>query len=120
MISMTNKEQLAELSTLLVKWDVPDFILNINTDRICCIISSSIRIYKITCDDSNCGLHLNLHNNMCAFGKHCYVISCSGKFCDVSGFSDGIGELQNVPVVDAVIVYNCHVTHQCYLLIVNC
>lgn len=66
---------------------------------------------------SNGGSHLDSHANMCVFGKHCYVISRSSKFCHVSGFSDGIGKLQKVLVVDAVVAYDCYVTHQCYLLI---
>ena len=115
-IGMGNRHQTKSFNILCEQsdiWDVPLYILEAANDRICSVISYSINI-SATNDDvplSNGGSHLDSHTNMCLFGKYCYVISCSGKFCDVSGFSDGIGKLQKVPAIGAVITYNCSITY---------
>ena len=60
---------------------------------------------------------LDSHANMCVFGKHCIVISESKRTVDVSAFTSAAGGLTKVPIVDALVAYNCKRTNQVYLLV---
>jgi hypothetical protein len=44
-------------------------------------------------NEINGGSQLDSHVNMNVFGKHCYVISSSGKYANVSAFSDEVGAM---------------------------
>ena len=57
------------------------------------------------------------HANMCVVGKHCIIISRSGKTINVGTFSPSAGSLSVVPIVNAVIAYDCRRTNQTYLLV---
>jgi hypothetical protein len=67
--------------------------------------------------ETNGGSQLNSHANMNVFGKHCYVISNSGKYANVSAFSEEVGSMLKVPIVDAIIAYDCPFTEKTYILI---
>ena len=62
-------------------WDVPRCTLEPTNNRICSVILSLLLISNTTVDEptNNGESHLDSHANMCVFGKHCFVISCSGK-----------------------------------------
>jgi hypothetical protein len=62
---------------------------------------------------------LDSHANMIVLGKHCFIISYSGKYIDVNAFADAVGGLSQVPIVDAAITYDCPYTHKSWLLIVR-
>ena len=59
------------------------------------------------------------HANMCVLGKHCYLLTelSTARTVDVGAFSDSAGGLNNVPIVDAMLAYNCERTDQVYLLV---
>ena len=69
------------------------------------------------------GVHTELdsHANMCVLGKHCYLLSelSTARSVHVAAFSDSAGGLNNVPIVDAMIAYDCKRTNQVYLLILR-
>ena len=67
--------------------------------------------------NNNLGTHLDSHANMVVLGKHCRIISQSGTTAQVSEFTDDIGCLQAVPIVDAAISYDCPNTGRVYVLI---
>ena len=62
---------------------------------------------------------LDSHANMCVLGKHCYLLTelSSARTVNVGAFSDSAGGLNNVPIVDACLSYNCERTNQVYLLV---
>ena len=61
---------------------------------------------------------LDSHANMAVVGRHCFVFEKTGRQCDVSAFSPNIATT-SLPIVDAVIVYDCPYTLQSYLLMVR-
>ena len=62
---------------------------------------------------------LDSHANMCVLGKHCYILSRSGKNVDVGAFTESAGGLNQVPIVDAMLAYDCRRTNQVYLLVLR-
>ena len=61
---------------------------------------------------------LDSHANMAVLGKNCFVFERTGRHCDVSAFSPNIATT-SLPIVDAVIVYDCPYSMQSYLLMVR-
>ena len=59
---------------------------------------------------------LNSHKNIIVCGKNCWIISCSWKSIDVAAFVSEVGGLKEVPMVDALIAYDCPITHRTFLL----
>ena len=55
---------------------------------------------------------------MAVLGKNCFVFEDSGKTCTVSAFSPSL-PATTLPIVDAVIVYDCPFTMQSYMLMVR-
>jgi hypothetical protein len=47
------------------------------------------------------------------------IVSTTGKTVSVQGFSDEIGQAISVPVVDAVLVYDCPVSGESYILLLR-
>jgi hypothetical protein len=76
-------------------------------------------ISAVSLDSEVIQTDLDSHANMIVVGKHCYIISYSGKYIDVNAFSDAVGGLSQVPIVDAAIAYDCPCTHKSWLLIVR-
>ena len=56
---------------------------------------------------------------MIVLGRHCFIISRSGKVIDVSTFAEAAGGLSQVPIVDAAIAYDCPRSEKTYILIVR-
>jgi hypothetical protein len=64
---------------------------------------------------------LDSHANMICLGRHCSVIRRTGVTMKGKAFVSEVGSLDNIPVVDAVIVYDCPFTGESYfLLMYNC
>ena len=50
---------------------------------------------------------LDSHANMICVGEQATIIQHTGKYADVSAFAKDVGTLPRVPVVDAVVTYDC-------------
>ena len=70
-------------------------------------------------DESGSRIELDSHANMCVLGKQCYVLSKSGKSVDVGAFTESAGGLNQVPIVDAMLAYDCKRINQVYLLVLR-
>ena len=56
---------------------------------------------------------------MCVLGKQCQILSKSGRSVDVGAFTESAGGLNQVPIVDAMLAYDCKRTNQVYLLVLR-
>ena len=50
---------------------------------------------------------LDSHTHVAIVGKHCNVIANSGKTVRGQPFSPDCGSLENIPIVDAAIMWQC-------------
>ena len=66
----------------------------------------------------NKGTHFDSHATMVVCGKHCHILSRSGINATVSAFTDDVGTMQ-IPIIDAVIVYDCPDITKVWLLIIR-
>ena len=63
---------------------------------------------------------LDSHANMIVVGKQDFVFSHSGQSVDVKAFTAEVGGLYKVPIVDAVIAYDCpHIGDTLILVAMN-
>ena len=62
---------------------------------------------------------LDSHADSPVVGKHCKILEYTGKTVDVSGFSDSLGECKSIPVVNCALAYDCVITQQTHILIIN-
>ena len=60
---------------------------------------------------------LDSHANMCVFGSNCWIAAKTGRSIDVGAFAEQAGGLENVPVVDVIVAYDCLRTGQVFLFI---
>lgn len=60
---------------------------------------------------------LDSHANMVVLGRHCFIFEWSGKFCSVNPFTETLGSIKNVPIVDAAILYECPYTQESFVLL---
>ena len=61
---------------------------------------------------------LDSHANIMVFGIGCYIFdSIDQKTCNVQPFDPSIGVAKNVPIVDAVLAYDCPYTYKTYILL---
>ena len=86
-------------------------------DHLLLSISSALS-NSISITDDLPRTELDSHANMAVLGKHCFVFENSGRSCDVSAFSPTIAPT-SLPIVDAVIVYDCPYTFKSYLLMIR-
>ena len=58
---------------------------------------------------------------MCVLGKHCYLLTEleTAQTVSVGAFSESAGGLNNVPIVNAMLAYDCERTNQVYLLVLR-
>ena len=64
---------------------------------------------------------LDSHANVICLGRHCSVVRRTGVTMEVNAFASEVGSLTNIPVVDAVVVYDCLYTGESYFLLMhNC
>ena len=78
------------------------------------IIASSLNESE---DVEQGGSQLDLHANMIVMGKHSYIISKSGLTANVNAFSQEVGCMLEVPIVDTLMVYECPYTAKLYFLV---
>ena len=64
---------------------------------------------------------LDSHANMCLLRKHCYLLTEleTAQTMSVGVFSESAGGLNNVPIVGAILAYDCERTNQVYLLVLR-
>ena len=62
-------------------------------------------------------MELDSHANMVVIGAHGTIIKKTGKYADVNGFSSEIGTMSRVPIVDAVLAYDCPISRKTNLLV---
>ena len=64
---------------------------------------------------------LDSHANMCVLGKHCFLLSelSTARTVSVGAFAESAGGLDEVPIVDAMLAYDCEQTNQVYLLVLR-
>ena len=62
---------------------------------------------------------LDSHANMCVVGRNAIVVHTSGRHADVKAFSPDINTLQQVPIVDAAVVYDCPYSLCSYVLVMR-
>ena len=56
---------------------------------------------------------------MCVVVRNAYMINYSGKTAEVSLFTLSYDALKNVPLVDAIIAYDCQYSGKTYLLVLT-
>ena len=62
---------------------------------------------------------LDSHANMVVVGRNCTVFDSTGKTCTVNSFAESAGRLEHVPIVDAVVAYDCPYNAKVYLLLMR-
>ena len=70
-------------------------------------------------DEYNTGTHLDSHANMAVCGKHCWVVADTGFKADITAFSDEVGQMLEVLIVDALILYDNPSSGEKFLLVVR-
>ena len=106
------EKMLNQLSGFIEGWDPP---VKVNpTNALKSIIASLMEVE----DDSKGRTELYSHANMVVVGKYCWIISRSKQSVDVSAFAEDVEGLNNVPIVDALFLYDCKRTMKTYLLVV--
>jgi len=71
----------------------------------------------MTSEDSR--TELDSHANMAVVGSNCIIVHNTGKSAQVSPFTSDLGVLQNVPIVDVAIAYDCPVTGETTIFIIS-
>ena len=57
--------------------------------------------------DEETRTELDSHANMVVIGMHAYILNNTGRTTEVSPFTSSYETLKNVPIVDAIIAYDC-------------
>lgn len=105
-------------SDLIKEWDPPSGMLAPNNHLrfwINVSVSQAALISDVIVSGANVSegrTELDSYANMCVLGKHCYILSQSGKNVDVGAFTESAGGLNQVPIVDAMLAYDCRRTIQ--------
>ena len=64
-------------------------------------------------------MRLDSHAVSPVVGYNAYVWRDTGKTISVGGFSKALGRMSSVPIVDAMVTYECPYTNQSYLLVIH-
>ena len=70
-------------------------------------------------DNVNATTDLDSHANMVVVGKQATIIQHSGRTVEVNAFADVCKKVENVPIVDAAVAYDCPYTMKTYILIMR-
>ena len=70
-------------------------------------------------DDQMNSTQIDFHASTVVLGKYATIINRSGKSADVRPFSSDCSKLESVPIVDAVVVYDCPHTLETFMLVVR-
>ena len=62
---------------------------------------------------------LDSHAVSCVVGYNCHIHSDSGKRINISAFTSAVGKLKDIPIVDAMILYECPYTSRSIILVIN-
>ena len=62
---------------------------------------------------------LDSHVNMMIVGKNAFIFESTGLTCEAKPFSEDLGIIKNIPIVDAAVAYDCPYTHECYILLLR-
>ena len=109
-------------SQLIDGWDPPAAMLHPTEEmkhKIRCRVKISAIEFEGKGGGSTSRTELDSHANFCVVGRHCYIISRSGKTVDVAAFSESAGGLNAVPIIDCILAYDCPLTNQVYLLVLR-
>ena len=60
---------------------------------------------------------MDSHANIVVIGAQGTIIQNTGKYADVNGFSTDVGTISRVPIVDAVLGYDCPISGKTTLLV---
>ena len=106
-----------------MKWIESNLIDNLNDQqkvvKIYQYISSVVLSLLEDNDSYNTGTHLDLHANMAVCGKHCRVVADTGFKADITAFSNEVGQILEVPIVDALILYENLSSGEKFLFVVR-
>jgi hypothetical protein len=107
-LSMEPDTIFSQLPKLIEGWDPPSSMPapSKQIQEAITIATLNGEISAVSLDES-IQSDLDSHANMVVLGKHCFIISDSGKYIDVNAFADAVGGLAQVPIVDATITYDC-------------
>ena len=62
---------------------------------------------------------LDSHADTCSFGSTCLVIENTGRTVSVEGFGEELGQVHDIPIVQAAVAYDCPITSETYVLLFN-
>ena len=62
---------------------------------------------------------LDSHANMVVVGRHCTLFDSTGQTYTINAFSESSGKLHNIPIVDAVVAYDCPYKAKTFLLLMR-
>ena len=62
---------------------------------------------------------LDSNANMVVVGRNCSIFDDTGRMRTFNAFSETAGELENVPIMDAVVAYDCPYQCKTYLLLMR-
>ena len=62
---------------------------------------------------------LDSHANMVVVGQDCTIFDDTGLTCTVNAFTKSAGRLEKVPIVDAVVAYDCPLQAKTFLLLMR-
>ena len=105
-----------ELATIIDGYDPPtpnDHLLT----KIAAVIGNTL-LTNIA-DEGGGRTELDIHGNMCVLRRQYCILSQSGKSVDVGAFTESTGGLNQVPIVDTMLFYDCKRTNQVYLLVLR-
>ena len=111
--SFIDEERLLQPDSNIYGWDPPPQRPNVALQVRICTLS---KLSSVT--SKNEGSHLDSHTNMNVCGKYCHILAQSGINVTGSAFTDDVGTMQ-IPIIDAVITYDCPDTTKVWLLIVQ-
>ena len=89
--------------------------------HLCSIIQGSISSTSSTSTSVQFPSHTELdsHANMVVLGRHAFIFESTNRTCSVIPFSDTIGTMKDVPIVDGAIAYDNPSTGETTILIVR-
>jgi hypothetical protein len=62
---------------------------------------------------------LDSHAVSCVVGYNSHIHTDSGKRINISAFTSAVGKLKDIPIVDAMILYECPYTSRSIILVIN-
>jgi hypothetical protein len=70
-------------------------------------------------EPKTCRAELNSHANTCGVNDVARILEYTDQVAEVSGFSEGLGTLKDVPIVNAAVAYDDPVSGETIILIIN-